>query len=190
MRITVEWTCEVSVSRQPENLLQKAEIVDFYDHASPDLHRLLARRLGNSEEAQEVAHDAFEKLLRQAQRENIRDLRRFFFTMANRMALDVLRRREVQGRFLRTQPVEINSDLHGEDDPERILIGRERLAAVQQVLAALPGKTRHVFLLHRFEGLTHAEISRQVGLSQKSVEYHMNRALMAISTLVESLDEG
>ena len=180
----------MSDSRQPEKPLQKAEIVDFYDHASPDLHRLLARKLGNPDEAREVAHDAFEKLLRQAQHETIRDLRRFFFTMANRMALDVLRRREVQGRFLRAQPDDDNGDLHTEDDPERILIGRERLEAVQQILAALPGKTRHVFLLHRFEGHTYAEISQQVGLSQKSVEYHMNRALMSISTIAEAPEEG
>lgn len=180
----------MSDSRQPKKPLQKAEIVDFYDHASSDLHRLLARKLGNPDEAREVAHDAFEKLLRQAQRETIRDLRRFFFTMANRMALDVLRRREVQGRFLRAQPVDDSGDLYSGDDPERILIGRERLAAVQQALTALPGKTRHIFLLHRFEGHTYAEISRQVGLSQKSVEYHMNRALMAISTIAEAPEEG
>ena len=180
----------MSDSQQPEKPLQKAEIVDFYDHASPDLHRLLARKLGNPDEAREVAHDAFEKLLRHAERETIKDLRRFFFTMANRMALDVLRRREVQDRYPRAQPVDDGGDLHSEDDPERILIGRERLSALQQVLAALPVKTRHVFLLHRFEGYTYAAISRQVGLSQKSVEYHMNRALMAISTVAESPDEG
>ena len=89
----------MSDSRPSEGPLQRAEIVDFYEHASPDLHRLLSRRLGNAEDAREVAHDAFEKLLRQAEREDIRDLRRFFFTMANRMALDVLRRREVRRRF-------------------------------------------------------------------------------------------
>ena len=180
----------MSDSRQPKKQLQKAEIVDFYDHASPDLHRFLARKLGNGEEAEEVAHDAFEKLLRQVEHENIKDLRRFFFTMANRMALDALRRREVQGRFLREQPVDDQQDLHTQDDPERILLGRERLSIVQRVLAALPRKTQHVFLLHRFEGYTYAEIARQVGLSQKSVEYHMNRALMAISTVAEAPDEG
>ena len=177
-------------SRQSDKPLQKAEIVDFYKHASPDLHRLLARKLGNRAEAEEVAHDAFEKLLRQTGREDIQDLRRFFFTMANRLALDVLRRREVQVRSLSSHPVDYSGDLLGEDDPERIMLGRERLKTAQRALEALPVKTRHVFLLHRFEGYTYAEISRQVGLSQKSVEYHMNRALRAISRVAESLDGG
>lgn len=188
--MTVEWIPHVSDSGQPEKPLKKAQIVDFYDHASPDLHRLLARKLGDVEEAQEVAHDAFEKLLRQAEREDIKDLRRFFFTMANRMALDVLRRRAVQSRFLGEQPAGDEQDLRTGDDPERILLGREMLARVQSALGALPSKTRHVFLLHRFEGYTYAEIARQIGLSQKSVEYHMNRALVAISTVAEAPDEG
>ena len=179
----------MSDSRQPAKPLQKAQIVDFYDHASPDLKRLLVRRLGDGDEAQEVAQDAFEKLLRQAEREDIKDLRRFFFTMANRLALDVLRRREVQSRFLREQQARDQRDLSTHDDPERILLGRERLATVRNVLGALPRKTRHVFLLHRFEGYTYAEIARQVGLSQKSVEYHMNRALTAISTVAEAPEE-
>ena len=54
----------MSDSRQPKKVLQKTEVVDFYDHASPDLHRLLARKLGDGKEAHEVAHDAFEKLLK------------------------------------------------------------------------------------------------------------------------------
>ena len=183
-------TLDVSDSRQPEKSLQRAEIVDFYEHASPDLHRLLSRRLGNAEDAREVAHDAFEKLLRQAEREDIRDLRRFFFTMANRMALDVLRRREVRRRVLREHAVDARDEAQTEGDPQRILLGRERLMAVQRALAALPVKTRHVFLLHRFEGHTYAEIARQVGLSQKSVEYHMTRALTTISTVADSPHEG
>ena len=129
--MTVEWTSDVSDSRQPEKPLQKAEIVDFYERASPDLQRFLTRKLGNGEEAEEVAHDAFEKLLRRTDRESIKDLRRFFFTMANRMALDVLRRREVQGRFLREQPADGGQDVRSLDDPARMLINRERLAAVQ-----------------------------------------------------------
>lgn len=178
-------------SRPKNKPLKKAQIVDFYDHASSDLHRMLARKLGSQEEAKEIAHDAFEKLLHLAERQDIKDLRRFFFTMANRMALDVLRRREVQNRFLRSQPVGNDNDRGqlSEDDPERILLGRERLKKVQQVLADLPVKTRHIFLLHRFESHTYAEISRQMGLSRKSVEYHMNRALIAISKVTELSDE-
>ena len=106
--------------------------------------------------------------------------------MANRMALDVLRRRQMQGRHTREHLAVELGERAIEDDPERVLIGRERLAAVQRALAELPSKTRYVFLLHRFDGYTYAEIAKTIHLSQKSVEYHMNRALRAIAAAVET----
>lgn len=171
---------------QPEKPQHSGEIVDLYREVSPELHRLLVGKLGNSEEAEEIAHDAFEKLLRLDGREDIANLRRFFFTMANRMALDVLRRRQMQGRHTREHLAAEVCERVIEDDPERVLIGRERLAAVQRALAELPSKTRYVFLLHRFDGYTYAEIAKTIHLSQKSVEYHMNRALRAITAAVET----
>jgi RNA polymerase sigma-70 factor (ECF subfamily) len=173
-------------SPQPEKPQQSAEIVDLYRDVSPELHRLLVGKLGNSEEAEEIAHDAFEKLLRLHGREDVADLRRYFFTMANRMALDVLRRRQMQNRHTREHLAVEAGERVIDDDPERILIGRERLTTVQRALAGLPSKTRYVFLLHRFEGYTYAEIAKTIHLSQKSVEYHMNRALRAISVALET----
>ena len=163
---------------------QRAEVVQLYDHALPDLHRLLAQKLGNAEEAREVAQDTFEKLLRQAEREDIRDVRRLAFTVANRLALDVLRRRRVKVRYLHQQGLAPDEAATG-DDPERVSMGREQLLAVRRALTALPEKTRHVFLLHRFESYTYIEIARQLGLSQKSIEYHMNRALTAVTAAVD-----
>ena len=165
---------------------KSAEIVELYGDASPELRRLLARKLGNNEEAEEIAQDAFEKLLRLDGGEDIEDLRRFFFTMANRMAVDVLRRRRMQDRHARAQPGVEGGQRHNVDDPERVLIGRERLTAAQRALTALPSKTRYVFLLHRFEGYTYAEIAKTIHLSKKTVEYHMNRALRAIKVALHN----
>lgn len=164
---------------------QRAEVIQLYDHALPDLRRLLERKLGDADEASEVAQDTFEKLLRQAEREEIRDVRRLAFTVANRLALDVLRRRRVRARHLERN--EARGEAADGGDPKRLLIGREELQAVQQALTALPAKTRHVFLLQRFESFSYVEIARQLGLSQKSVEYHMSRALAAIAAAVGPL---
>jgi RNA polymerase sigma-70 factor (ECF subfamily) len=60
------------------------------------------------------------------------------------------------------------------------LVAERQLELVQGALAALPEKTRYVFLLHRFEGHTYATIAARLGLSAKAVEYHMSRALDAV----------
>lgn len=165
----------------------RAKIVRLYEHASPELHRLLVRKLGNDDEAREVAQHTFEKLLAQVEREDIRDVRRLCFAVANRLAIDALRRRQVRERYLREHA---NEEDGAEQDPhERALIGREQLLAVREALNALPAKTRHVFLLHRFHSYTYEEIAAQIGLSRRSVEYQISLALNAISEALDPLRE-
>lgn len=162
------------------NTSGQAEIIQLYDEASPELVRLLRYKLGNHQDAEEVVQDAFEKLCRLEERKDIEDRRKYFFAMANRMALNVLRRRHVENNYLLEQQnisaVESGSNF----SPEAIAGHNEKLSLIKAALRALPQKTRHVFLLHRFEGYTYPEIAEQLGLSRKSIEYHMNRALTAV----------
>ena len=170
------------------NKPRQAEVIRLYDDASPELQRLLRRKLGNRQEAEEIAQDAFAKLCELVEREDIKDLRKYFFTMANRRAVDVLRRRKVQqGHLMReragdgTAPVDANFG----GSPEVAAIQAQKLALVKQALRGLPAKTRHVFLLHRFQGYTYQDIAGQLGLSRKAVEYHLGRALSAILSAVQ-----
>ena len=86
-----------------DNAPKTAEIIQLYDDASPELKRVLERKLGNAADAEEILQDAFEKLLRLSDRQHIRDLRRYFFTMANNMALNALQHRDVEHRYRAAQ---------------------------------------------------------------------------------------
>mgnify|MGYP006091806917 CR=1 FL=1 len=169
---------------------EQAEVVELYKEASPELLRLLHRRLGNRQDAEEVAQDAFEKLCSMEQREEIRDLRNYFFTMANRMALNVLRRRNTEKDYLIKQRPLILNESDASFDPAEIARREEKLRLVKQAIQALPQKTAHIFLLHRFEGYTYCEIAQQLGLSKKSVEYHMCRALKAVVKATQEVDHA
>ena len=163
---------------QPE-----AEIVQLYQDTSEELRRLLERKLGNRQEAEEVAHDAFEKLCRMEHREEIRDLRKYLFTMSVRLALNVLRRRKTERNF---NIENITADSWVDDTSAyRILLAELKLDAIKSGLAELPEKTRYIFLLHRFEGITYNEIAKKLGLSGKTIEYHMSRALEKLMQSVE-----
>jgi RNA polymerase sigma-70 factor (ECF subfamily) len=45
-----------------------------------------------------------------------------------------------------------------------------------QALSALPERTRAVFMLYHFQGLSHADIGRRLGIAIRTVEDHIARA--------------
>ncbi|MBV6522058.1 MAG: ECF RNA polymerase sigma factor SigK [Gemmatimonadaceae bacterium] len=57
------------------------------------------------------------------------------------------------------------------------LEGEEIGVALNRAIAALPDRCREVFLMSRKEGLKYSEIARALGVSVKTVEAHMGRAL-------------
>lgn len=61
-------------------------------------------------------------------------------------------------------------------DPE-FLFSEELKQIIDETLRGLPKKTREIFVLHRFEGLSYKEIAEKMKLSTKSIEFHITKAL-------------
>ena len=61
-------------------------------------------------------------------------------------------------------------------DPE-FLFSEEMERIIVKTLQSLPKKTRQIFVLNRFEGLSYHEIAEKMNLSNKTIEYHISRAL-------------
>lgn len=49
-------------------------------------------------------------------------------------------------------------------------------------LDALGRQTRRVFMLSRFDGMSNRQIAQELGISEKSVEYHVTKALKQLRT--------
>ena len=76
------------------------------------LEKYLARKLDSPEDAAEVAQEAFLRLHRMAQPEDLDNARAFLFQVASNLAVDQLRRRQLHFRFLnhpyrQPRPIEI-----------------------------------------------------------------------------------
>lgn len=57
------------------------------------------------------------------------------------------------------------------------LEARDRLRRLEAALLRLKPRTREIFLAHRIDGYSYAEIAARTGLSIKTVEMHMTRAI-------------
>ena len=65
-------------------------------------------------------------------------------------------------------------------DPHAALEARDMIRRVEDAIARLSPATRDVFLMHRFDDLSYAEIADIKQMSPKRVEKHIAKALVAI----------
>lgn len=66
-------------------------------------------------------------------------------------------------------------------DPERQIMGAQRLSRVMAAIELMPPKRREVFLLHRIEEMTYQQIARHLDVNIKTVEKHMALAMRQLS---------
>ncbi len=68
---------------------------------------------------------------------------------------------------------------------EAVVLARERLARLSVCLGRLNDKTRDIFLSHRVDGLTYREIAREHQLSISTVEKHIAKATLQVTSWME-----
>jgi RNA polymerase sigma-19 factor, ECF subfamily len=142
------------------------------------LVRYLTSRVRSSNDAQDIAQEAYLRLLRLDRVDLIRDPQAYLFRVAANLA------REHRLKQART-PVDLRdaADLLGIDVAdgaiEDIVDRDARVAEMNRILAALEPRHRAVLLLHRRDGMTYEEIARELGISFHTVKKYLSIALAA-----------
>lgn len=161
----------------------QVRVHQLYREHSSSLVRQLTRRTGCRELARELANEAFLRLLRMAP-DNLRRVEQpeaFLRQVSTNLLRDWGRSTAVTQR---SQPdPEIASDQHL--DQIAVLESRDTLRRLELALSRLKPKTREIFLAHRIQGFTYAEIAERTGLTVKGVEKQMSKAIAKIDRLLD-----
>lgn len=134
------------------------------------LVRSVRRRLRSADDAEDVAQEAFVRLLDEAPR----DPPAWLFGVARHLAADHARSAARRERLARREAVRLVPDAAGPRADDAVL-RTERVVAVRAVLARLPARDRQLLLLHH-GGLSYREIAAQIGVSPSSVGSLLTRA--------------
>ncbi len=70
------------------------------------------------------------------------------------------------------------------DAPDQILFYDDLQRQIEQAIAQLPPQCQRVFLMNRFEGKKYKEIADELQLALKTVEAHINKALVHLREVV------
>lgn len=146
------------------------------------------KRTRNTQEVQDLVQQVFLRLAQHGELGAVRNVEGYIFQTASNTLKDHIRNAMVRDRFMADQNEQIR-DAGGSDfSSERVLLGREGTELLAHALRELPTRTRDILMLRCFEGLKYAEIARLQGLSVRSVEKHLQRALGHISNALDRRD--
>jgi len=145
------------------------------------LHAYANVILKDTEGAEEVVQTVFLKLWEKRLSLQITtSLKAYLYKAVYHDSLNHLKHQKVRQRHLEQTHYTMNQQLS--PDNSQIMEGQEKelVNRIQQTLDALPEKCRMVFHLSRFGELKYGEIAAQMGISLKTVEAHMSKALKTL----------
>jgi RNA polymerase sigma-70 factor (ECF subfamily) len=145
----------------------------------PSLFRYLHRLTGDADIAEDIAQEAFVRLLKQNLPEN--EVRPWLFTVAMNLVRDHARKVERRQRLLTTAPVLVSTS----PLPDEALEKSERVGSVRVILDQLSARDQQLLLM-REEGFKYEEIARVIGVAPASVGTLIARALKRFAELYDS----
>ncbi|MGN6322781.1 MAG: RNA polymerase sigma factor [Dyella sp.] len=151
-----------------------SDIEKLFREHNRALIAFLQCRLNSLSDAQEVAQEAYLRMLTMDNREEVDSLRGYLFKIAGNLAIDRLRKRKVRSDFAIVQSHDEPVD---EQRPDHHAVAAEQVAGLRQALRELPAKASRAFVMHVIEGRDFNSVAQTMKLSERMVRYHVAHAL-------------
>jgi RNA polymerase sigma-70 factor (ECF subfamily) len=142
----------------------------------------LVRRGRTPHDAEDLVQEAWVRLANYEREQKVLEPEAFLMRTALNLSIDAHRARETRGEEVLLEEV-VLADLS--PGAEEIVLARERMARMSVCLGRLNEKTRQILLSHRVDGMTYQEIARQHGLSTSTVEKHVAKATLLVTTWMQ-----
>ena len=157
---------------------------ELFNYYYPRLYKFSKSFLKQDSGIDDILQEVFVKIWQN--RTNIRSsetFNPFIFTLTRNLLLNELRRR-LNNQNIKDEISKLT--ISDEFQTFENLEFGELKETVEKIVNNLPEKQRQVFVLSRYERLSHKEISEKLNISTKTVEYHIHQST---STIKEKLSQ-
>jgi RNA polymerase sigma-70 factor (ECF subfamily) len=144
------------------------------------LMAFLRRHWPQPEDLPDLRQELYARIYEAAARSIPAQPKAFLFASARHLMTDRLRRAKV----VSIEPMgdlPLSHVLIDEVSPERWCGGRQSLRRLMQTLDSLPARCREVVWLRRVEELSQKEVALRLGISEKTVEKHIAKAMRLLA---------
>ncbi len=148
------------------------------DEFADRLYRFALKTLNNSDNANDVVQDTFERLWVKRETVNAEKVKSYLFTTAYHAAIDVIRKNKKVADFDSVNP-NAHSTTQGYSDLQEVL---------HEALKRLPEIQRSVILLRDYEGYSYQEIEEITGLNESQVKVYIYRARLTLKEYIKTTE--
>lgn len=145
-----------------------------------EIRRFLSRLVSDNATASDIAQESYARVLSITQSgTTIQDPRALLYRTARNLVTDMHRRAAVRAALdIDELPDHEQPAAPGMTQPEQVWAAKQNARALFAAIEALPPRCREAFILHKFDGLSHAEVASQMGISRNMVEKHIIRGVL------------
>ena len=144
----------------------------------PGLVIFVSQIISDRDEAEEIVQDFF--VIAWTNRNSIHQaasLKNYFFVSVKNRAFNYLKKEKIREKTLSQLKELVENDFLFQPD---LFVESELQQQISKAMEKLPARTREVFMMSRFKGLSNDEIANQLEISKRTVETQISNALKVL----------
>ncbi|MBS4012298.1 MAG: RNA polymerase sigma-70 factor [Bacteroidetes bacterium] len=158
----------------PEKIIDKQSFQVVFNEYYTSLCRFAVSFLGDNDSAEEIVQQVFVNLWEKRNTiDQDKSVKTYLFTSVKNRSLNYIRDNKKYRSYYLDFELEMEIPVEGKDVVSESDLNNQ----INRALDKLPDKCREVFMLCRFEDMKYKEVAEKLGISQKTVEAQMSKAL-------------
>jgi RNA polymerase sigma-70 factor (ECF subfamily) len=147
------------------------------------LTRFLRRSWRNNSDVPDLLQEVYMRACEAAQKQIPVPAKPFVFAIARNLIIDQVRREHVVPIESISDPDVLDAAM-AEPGPDRTAIARDELRRLRHALEQLPARVREAVVMKKVEGLSRREIAERMGITEKTVKWHLNEGVRALADIL------
>ncbi|MGC4098075.1 MAG: RNA polymerase sigma factor [Nitrospira sp.] len=157
----------------------------FFQHRL-ELTRCLYRIVRCEQTAADLCQETYMRLVSLGENTVVTYPRALLFRTATNLAIDYQRRRQHAAAAIEKEvPLDIPDPA---PSAETVIWSKEQVQVLKEAITELPPKCRQVFILLKFDHLSHAEVASRLGITKGTVAKHMIKAVNHCKSRLQQSD--